>query len=192
MIYENYFSLYKTSQPPPFRYRKQKPAVVKNKIAKNILITLALGAGGVLVTINPLGAVYFMVQGAVVLCLREVDFKHEIKRLERRGYVALTKTPEGFVIKLLKKANKRLKSIAFENLTLPKNEKWDKKWRLYIFDIPEKNRTARDLLRRKLKNLGMFNIQRSVFAYPYDCREELDFISNHYGINKYTSYSEVN
>ena len=60
-----------------------------------------------------------------------------------------------------------------------------------MFDIPEKSKLARNLLRRKLKNLGMYNIQRSVFAYPHDCRQELNFIAEHYGIGKYCTYAEV-
>ncbi len=194
----NWFSLYKTNQPPPIRYNYtdrikpwEPPPLIKSKVAKNILITLALGAGGALVTMNPAGAIYFMVHGAIVLALKDKDFRHEIKRLEKKGYVALTKTPKGFVAKLLKKANRRLKGILLEDLILPIGEKWDGKWRLYIFDIPEKYRSARDTLRTKLKSLGMYNIQRSVFVYPFDCREELEFIGEYYGVSDYSTYVET-
>lgn len=195
----NWFSLYKTNQPPPMRYNRtdrmkpwEPPPLIKNKFARNILITLTLGAGGALVTMSPAGAVYFMIQGAIVLALKDRDFRHEIKRLEKKGYVALTKTPDGYAVRLLKKANRRLGGILFEDLILPKENKWDGRWRLFIFDIPEKYRLARDMLRRKLKELGMYNMQRSVFVYPYDCRKELEFLSDYYGIAKYATYVESN
>lgn len=187
------FNLYGSG--PRHLYQKRSaisPDVpLKNKIAKNVLITLALGAGGALLTASAGGALCLMAQGVVILALNRERGEREIRRLKKTGYVALTKTPEGFMIRLLKKADRRLKSIMFEDLTLPRPAKWDGKWRLFIFDIPEKSRLARDLLRRKLKDLGMYNIQRSVFAYPYDCRTELDFLGKHYGIERFTTYAEV-
>lgn len=189
-----WFSINKTYQPGGFKRQKspfKRPPIIKNKIARNILITLAAGAGGALVTMSPVGAVYFMIHGAVVLALEGKDYKHEIKRLKKKGYIALTKSPKGFVARLLKKSRKRLKRILLEDLKLPQGLKWDGKWRLYIFDIPEKYRSARDTLRAKLKSMGMYNIQRSVFAYPFDCREELEFLGEYYEVSDYSTYVET-
>lgn len=193
-----WFSLYKTNQPPPVRYNHtdhikpwEPPPLIKNKFARNILITLGLAAGGAIVTASVAGAVYFVAHGMIALALKDRDFKREIKRLEKKGFVSLTKKPEGFLIKLRKKAGKKIKRLALDAIQLPKSKIWDKKWRILIFDIPETNRLARDMLRKKLKDLGMYNIQRSVFTYPYDCRDELDFIAGHYGLEKYTSFAEI-
>lgn len=193
----NRFSLYRTFQARPIYNQTNRmkpwepPPLIKNKVARHILITLALGAGGALVTMSPLGAVYFMIHGSIILALKDMDYKREMKKLEKKGYTALTKTPEGFVVKLLKKSTKRLQTILIEDVVLPISHKWDGKWRLYFFDIPEKHRAARDYLRRKLKDLGMFNVQRSVFVYPYDCRQELDLISDYYQVSEYGSYAEI-
>lgn len=55
--------------------------------------------------------------------------------------------------------------------------KWDGKWRLVIWDIPEKRRQARDLLRFKLKQLGFKQWQQSVWASKIDCTKLLrDFV----------------
>lgn len=57
------------------------------------------------------------------------------------------------------------------------NEKWDGRWRLVIFDIPEKRRAARDLLRSKLKQWGFIHWQKSVWACKANCTKPLrDFI----------------
>lgn len=57
------------------------------------------------------------------------------------------------------------------------NQKWDGKWRLVIWDVPEKRRVARDLLRFKLKQLGFQRLQKSVWATKKNCTIELkDFI----------------
>lgn len=48
------------------------------------------------------------------------------------------------------------------------NQKWDKKWRIVIFDIEEKQKKTREALRYKLKELGFGMIQESVWITPYD------------------------
>lgn len=188
---------YRTEAPYTPRYNQsdrmkpwEPPGLIQNKIAKNILLTLGVTAGVAIFLLSPFG-LHFLVKGAIQAAFRKQDFSREIQRLRKRGYVALTKRPDGWVVKLLKKGKRKLRNAQLETMKLPKASKWDKKWRLLIFDIPEKFRIARDLLRMKLKELGMYNIQRSVFAYPYDCRGELAFISQHFGVDKYTTYAEV-
>lgn len=43
---------------------------------------------------------------------------------------------------------------------------WDKKWRFVVFDIPQKNRNARDLIRRRLKEWDFKFFQRSIWFSP--------------------------
>jgi DNA-binding transcriptional regulator PaaX len=136
--------------------------------------------------------VFLLGVGALSYLFRKSDFNREAKRLQKKGYVALTKTEKGWLVKILKKGRQRYEEIEMANLRLSKSQKWDGKWRLFIFDIPEELRYQRDYLRRKLKELGLYNIQRSVFAYPYDCRNELDFVGDYYNIGKYATYAEVN
>jgi len=122
---------------------------------------------------------------------KKSDFHREIKRLEKRKFVALIKTEKGWFIKLLAKGQKRLKHLKIENVQLKQPKAWDGKWRLFIFDIPEKYKLDRDRLREKLKELGLYNIQRSVFVYPYDCRKELEFISETFDLHRYTTYAQI-
>ena len=50
---------------------------------------------------------------------------------------------------------------------------WDKRWRLVIFDIPEKKAQLRKYLRSYLVTLGFGRAQRSVWISPYDFRKEI-------------------
>ena len=68
---------------------------------------------------------------------------------------------------------------------------WDNLWRLTIFDIPEKKRRARDALRNKLRELGFLELQKSVFIYPFSCRDEIDFITEYFEIRPYVRYIEA-
>lgn len=63
-----------------------------------------------------------------------------------------------------------------ERLSIKIPSRWDKKWRVVVFDIPEKKRLARDTLRREIKKLGFFELQKSVWAFPYGCENVIDFL----------------
>lgn len=59
------------------------------------------------------------------------------------------------------------------------NEKWDGKWRLVFWDIPEKRKNIRDLLRHKLKQLGFVKCQKSVWVTKKNCTKILrDYIKS--------------
>lgn len=66
----------------------------------------------------------------------------------------------------------------------PKSGAWDKKWRLVIFDIPTYQKNAREALRHKIKEMGFYPLQKSVFITPYPCEDEIDFISSVFEIDR--------
>ncbi len=86
---------------------------------------------------------------------------------------------------------KRLQSSGLGQLKLVQPKKWDKKWRLVLFDIPERLKKGRDALTRKLKTLGFHQLQRSVWIHPYPCKEEIGIVSTAYDVARYVSYIET-
>ncbi len=62
--------------------------------------------------------------------------------------------------------------IVWESIEI-KDEKWDGRWRIVIFDIPEKRKQARHLLRNSLKKWGFKPWQKSVWATKANCTEAL-------------------
>ena len=94
--------------------------------------------------------------------------------------------PDGSTTMLLtQKGKERTLRYNIETIELLKPQKWDMKWRLVIFDVPEKKRKARDALRGVLKNLGFYEYQKSVFIYPYHCQNELDYVIEFYKLRPY-------
>ncbi len=61
-------------------------------------------------------------------------------------------------------------------MKIKRQKKWDKLWRLVLFDVPEKSRTFRDILRDHLKNIGFEELQKSVFIFPYPCEKEISYL----------------
>lgn len=102
------------------------------------------------------------------------------KNLESRRILKRTKTGYAFTTT----GQKWIKYFQLSNLRIKKH-KWDSKWRLAIFDIPEGLRKQRGILRSKLKAMGFCMLQRSVFVIPYKCRKEVTNLCSYWGIEDY-------
>lgn len=57
-----------------------------------------------------------------------------------------------------------------------KKQKWDGKWRVLIFDVWEKRRGKRDMLRREIKEFGFVQLQQSVWIYPFPCGDFIELL----------------
>lgn len=57
-----------------------------------------------------------------------------------------------------------------------KSKRWDGQWRVVTFDIPERRRSTRDVLRDYMQAYGFKKLQSSVWVYPHDCEEILALI----------------
>ncbi|MBI2024095.1 hypothetical protein HYT00_01785 [Candidatus Giovannonibacteria bacterium] len=125
----------------------------------------------------------------------EMDHKQLFRFLERlrlKKYVEFVKNKQGIEkIHLTNKGKARFLVYQFKNISLKKAKKWDKKWRMVLFDIPESKKKIRDSLRRKLKGLGFLEFQKSVFIYPYACRDEINFVINFWDIPENVYYIEA-
>ena len=58
-----------------------------------------------------------------------------------------------------------------EKVAMTKKRKWDRRWRVVIFDIPERRRSVRVRLRLFMEEYGFVRLQDSVWIYPYDCED---------------------
>lgn len=115
-----------------------------------------------------------------------------LNRFKMRGYVEAIKSREGIEkICLTNRGRARWLEYQFRNLEVKKKKKWDKKWRLVLFDIPESKKKTRDALRHKLKELGFLEFQKSVFLNPYPCRDEINFVIIFFGISDNVYYLET-
>jgi len=66
------------------------------------------------------------------------------------------------------------------------DQKWDGKWRMIFFDVPEKKRRYRDELRSMLRIIGFKEFQKSIWIYPHRVPEFLKEILFEENIKQYT------
>jgi len=140
-------------------------SIIWNKgfsIAKNILVALFLSGPIIFETI---------ISTPYVSKNRYKALYTAIYNLEKNKYIKREKNEdEKILIKLTKKGYEKALMLKIKS---KKNEHWDKKWRIIIFDVPEKHRNQRDFLRFLLKNFGFYKLQQSVWITPYKIEEEI-------------------
>ena len=82
------------------------------------------------------------------------------------------------------------REIIYEN-TKNQKRKWDCKWRVLIFDIPERKKIIREQIRRTLISVGFMRLQDSVWIYPYDCEKLITLLKADLKIGKDVLYMIV-
>jgi len=124
--------------------------------------------------------------------LDERERRREIQRTLRYiKYNHLVTEQYEHGLKLTPKAMKRLEQREMSQLAIPTAKKWDKKWRLVFFDIPESHKVQRDAFASRIRQLGFKVLQRSVFIHPFPCVNEISKVASFYGVARYVSYVET-
>ena len=107
-----------------------------------------------------------------------------MQRLRKRNLVYAERQGRKLIFALTEAGEREASKIKLK-LRMAKPKRWDGKWRIIIFDVPEKLRGKRDLLRKELNNFGFTQLQRSVWAYPYPLPKEFVELWDNAGILKY-------
>jgi len=98
-------------------------------------------------------------------------------RLVRKGLVTFVEKDGRKFARLTPAGTERLRLEQQKAaLLLQKNKRWDKRWRVVIFDIPEYRRGTRDKLRLTMRTSGFYRLQDSVWLYPYDCEDFMTLV----------------
>ncbi len=96
--------------------------------------------------------------------------------LKRRGLIELKRDGYDMEMALTPGGRKLAGKYQIDDLEIQHPKEWDGKWRLVIFDIPTTSNTIRNVFRRKLKELGFFRLQKSIWIYPFPCQEEIKLL----------------
>jgi CRISPR-associated endonuclease Cas2 len=139
-------------------------------IQKKIILTIA---GGVALGLSSSPKQYFKTFRRLSWewkKINQANFNRSIRRLSDEKLIEEKLLPDGSYKLFLTKEGKnkaRKLSLLGEFIKFKKPKYWDKKWRIVIFDIPEKYKGFRNILREHLYFLGFFKLQNSVFVSPY-------------------------
>lgn len=145
---------------------------------------LLLGLSGVLDVLqeikDPFGIMakgYENMYGIIPRRYRRRQFNHLVWRSLKTGYIEKV-VKNGIPYLRLTSSGKNKIKRDFSFLKFQAS-KWDRRWRVIVFDIEELTRSTRNGVRRKLKELGFGMFQESVYISPYDITQDMaEFIES--------------
>lgn len=159
----------------------------KEQITEIILISVAVLGGMALALVMPnIVKLYpYLFKGGQGN-RRRYYIQSRFRELVRKGYLKIDTrhhvilTPQGEQVLREFKADQWLQK--------QKKKRWDGKWRIVAFDIHERFRKQRDLLRMELKAAGFMQLQRSMWVTPYECADFVTLLKTDLLIGKSVLY----
>lgn len=120
------------------------------------------------------------------------QIKRAVVALENFGVIRSERNKNGTMnIVLTEKGKKIARQYSLDSLRINKPLRWDKKWRIVIFDIPEQKRKLRDIFRKHLKHLGFHELQHSAWIHPHNCVGEIQYLIDFYNVARYVHLLEA-
>lgn len=160
---------------------RSKKRTRNTKIVRAILTVLAVGVAG---TLNPQGLVRGVLKelksGKTRNRSAETTISSARRRLIKRG---LIEWQDG-KLRLTGDGEKKFRMFDSANLRGEKSKRWDKKWRILIFDIREERKSLREKVRRTLISIGFKRLQDSVWVFPHDCEDLVVLLKADFHIGK--------
>ena len=169
------------------KYARQKPrrSALQQKILLLLSAGLALG-----LTRNP-NQYFRIVQetGKEWSKINRDSLNRAIRSLYESKLVSTKDNRDGTLTLVLSKEGEQLAlTYNISNIEIKTPLQWDSRWRIVMFDVPEKFKQVRDALRMHFKNMGFYEFQKSVFVHPYPCAKEIEYIVEFYEARKYIRF----
>ncbi|KKS46111.1 hypothetical protein A2567_00625 [Candidatus Azambacteria bacterium RIFOXYD1_FULL_42_11] len=171
---------------------KAKTGIKKERIGpvgQKILLILLAGAS---LSLTRRPDHYFRILKSAAKEWRKINqrtLKKAIYRLYQSQMIDYKEDKNGLITLVLsEKGKKRILKFDLDKMEIKKSSRWDGFWRIVAFDIPEYKNKARKALVSKMKELGFYPMQKSVFVYPYDCKNEINFILEIFEVKPYVRY----
>lgn len=162
------------------RARNRKiQALILGTVAVAGVLAVAVVAPNVIGGMQKLGMLPKRRQGEYINAAR--------KRLKEEGYLV----EEGGFLRLTKHGENHLRSLAISLARPPHLRRWDKRWRVLIFDIPDRKHALRGRVRNQLREAGFVRLQDSVWLYPYPCDDFIALLKSEFRIGKDLLYMIV-
>lgn len=148
----------------------------KKRIHKNIqaglLATVALSGVVLVAAVAPGLPMALNKLPALQRAKLRYQYRTALGRLAALGYVTFEKREGESYARITDAGRKKLEfELEKKKLDLSKKRRWNGRWRVIIFDVPERRRKTRDRLRILMQRLGFVHLQDSVWVFPYDCEE---------------------
>lgn len=186
-----------TVHKPKFELKQEQIERIK-KVSSAVLWTIA-AKGVVSMAILAPNALQSLTIFEKKVSGKRLEFQAKKKKLIRsfyylksNGYIDYKKSKGRWYVFLTKKGKKTAKFLSVSTIMVPKASNWDGKYWEVAADIPTREfRRGADSLRKTLKQLNFYPLQRTMWFYPFDPREQLDFIVKSFDIGRFVTVMRV-
>jgi|SRR3989344_1735181 len=158
---------------------------LKNNLTKDTLIKIAtIGAITLVAATSPyflhrLVKEYFKEDG--VFARKRAK---KLREAQKRKLLEFKELGNGSVRITLSHLGKKLvRQYKLEDMKLVRPKRWDGFWRVLIYDIPTYQKKASHAFSKKLRDMGLFQLQKSIWVFPYDCIAEIEFLCSVFEID---------
>ncbi len=117
-------------------------------------------------------------------------FGTAFEKLIGKRMLQIEQTPRGKFVRLTEKGKFELAS-KIGKARVQKPRRWDKRWRVVIYDIKEQRKKLRIQLKEILRAYGFYRLQDSVWVYPYDSEALLILLKANFKIGNEVLYLVV-
>ncbi|HUY62699.1 MAG TPA: CRISPR-associated endonuclease Cas2 [Candidatus Paceibacterota bacterium] len=97
--------------------------------------------------------------------------KTALQRLAAKGLVTFEERKGKRYARVTEAGERMLALESMREKGSRKRRRWDGRWRVVLFDIPERRRGTRNRLRSFMQEYGFVRLQDSAWIYPYDCED---------------------
>ncbi|MFA6386727.1 MAG: hypothetical protein WCW04_03090 [Candidatus Paceibacterota bacterium] len=123
---------------------------------------------------------------------QKLEYSNNTKRMVQKGLLRYKNKNGEIKLSLTEKGKELANEYILNDIFISKKpNKWDGKWRMVMFDIPEQKTKLRNLIRFHLKRIGFIQIQGSVWIYPYPCEGIITIIKSNFNLEDEVIYIEA-
>jgi len=159
----------------------------RGELAKEILKGLALG-GLVVASFALPNLLQVLTLFGVKNSREKYKVSRTLKNLHKNKLIELYEKGDEMVMEITEKGKKEVLKYKIDEIKIKRPKKWDGNWRVIAFDIPERFKKSRRALTQKIKEMGIYPLQKSVFVCPFECRNEIDFVGEFFNVRKFIHY----
>lgn len=171
------------NKKPRFDYYKMGPVMRK---------VVLLLYGGLSLGLNRRPDRYFKIIEDVSKEWKKINqqsLRRAVKRLYRSRIIDAKDNDDDTITLVLSESGyQKALTYNIDSIAIKPMKKWDEKWRVVVFDVPERFKKARNALSLTLQNMGLYRLQKSVFVYPFECKDEIDFVVEFWKVRPFVRY----
>ncbi|MCI0597502.1 CRISPR-associated endonuclease Cas2 [Candidatus Parcubacteria bacterium] len=115
--------------------------------------------------------------------------RRSLAGLKHAGLVAFEKTARGTYLRITSAGRLALARLCAN--TANTKRRWDRKWRVVMYDVREPKKRLRARVREFLRAYGFMRLQDSVWVYPYDCEDVVTLMKANFRMGREVLYMIV-